>query len=169
MKNPFATLTQRICSSLRHRGRAASGQAIIDSIASIIIFAIMLALIMTISMWLYVQQALVTTAREGARQASLNSSMASTTASVKLSGINTVKAYIQNEMLKLTGQAIPSSNITITGPTGATAGQRTMQVTLQMSLKNPVNVAGLLNAFGGNGNAFSLIPMNASATLRYEE
>jgi type II secretory pathway pseudopilin PulG len=169
MKNPFTIAAKRIRSSLRHRGRKASGQALIESLVGIIIFAIMLALIMTISMWLYVQQALVTSAREGARQASLNASMASTTASVKLTGINAVKAYVQDEMLKLTGQTLPSNNITITGPTGATAGQRTVEVTLQMSMKNPIGIAGMLNALGGNGNAFDSIPMGASATLRYEE
>lgn len=153
--------------TVRRFRRSASGQVVIESIASILIFTIILAVIMTITMWLYLQQALVTSAREGARQASLNASLGSV--ATQSAGVSTVQTYVQNTVRSLTGQTINASQITVTGPTGTTPGQRTVAVTLSMNLKNPLGIAGLFNALGTSGNSFDNIPMSASATLRYEE
>jgi hypothetical protein len=164
----FMNLKNVLGQPIKRRSRsAASGQVVIESIASLLIFTIMLAVIMTITMWLYLQQALVTSAREGARQASLNAELAG--AATKSAGVGAVKAYVQNTVRSLTGQDIDPSQITVTGPTGATPGQRTVAVTLSMTLKNPLGVAALFDALGTSGAKFDNIPMSASATLRYEE
>jgi hypothetical protein len=148
-----------------HR-KAAPGQVVIESIASMILFTIMLTLIMSICMWLYIEQALVTSAREGARQASLNAEIA--TSSTQASGISAVKSYVKDEVLHLTGQQLADSNITVTVPTG-TSGSRTVSVSIQMNMKNPVRISDLLGALGANGSAFDSIPVGGKATMRYEE
>lgn len=155
-----------------YQRKARSGQVIVESIASIIIFTILLSLIMSISVYLYFQQALVTTAREGARQASLNSELGST--STQATGISYVTSYVQNEFLQLTGQSYSSSmaTITVTPPsasTNQTPGYRTVTVSIDWKMKNPIGIANLLNAMHMDGSAFDTIPCHASATMRYEE
>ena len=152
--------------------KRASGQAIIESLASIIIFTILLALIVSISAYLYFQQALVTAAREGARQASLNASMGSS--STESSGIAAVQAYVSNEVLQLTGQDFSTSSATITvvppsQSANQTPGQRTVNVQITWNMKNPIGIAGFLKALGTNASALDTIPVVASATMRYEE
>ena len=143
-----------------------------ESIASIIIFVILLSLIMSISVYLYFQQALVTTAREGARQASLNSDLGSV--STQTAGINYVSSYVQNEFLQLTGQTYSSSvaTITVTPPSASpnqTIGYRTVSVSIDWKMKNPIGIANMLNAMKIDGSAFATIPCHSSATMRYEE
>jgi hypothetical protein len=127
----------------------------VESIVSIIVFVIMLSLIMSISIYLYFQQALVTTAREGARQASLNSDMG--TSGNQQAGMNYVSTYVQNEFKQLTGQTYTPTMATITvippsASANQTLGYRTVTVTIDWKMKNPIG-----------------IPCHATATMRYEE
>ena len=152
--------------------KALSGQVVVESIVSILIFVIMLSLIMSISMYLYFQQALVTTAREGARQASLNSDMGAT--GTQQAGINYVSSYVQNEFKQLTGQTYSPTMATITiippsQSANQTPGYRTVTVTVDWKMKNPIGIAKLLNAMNVDGSAFDTIPCHATATMRYEE
>jgi uncharacterized protein (UPF0333 family) len=149
-----------------------SGQAIVESIFGILIFTILLALIMSITAYLYFQQALVTAAREGARQASLNSDIGAP--GTENAGVTYVKNYVIDEIQKLTGQVYSSTTatITISPPSQSpnqTNGKRMVIVTIDWKMKNPVNIAGLLNALGTDGSAFDVIPVYATATMRYEE
>jgi len=151
---------------------AAKGQVVVESIVSIILFTIMISLVMSFSVYLYFQQALVTTAREGARQASLNSSLGSST--TQSTGITYVTNYVQNEFKQLTGQSYDATmaTITVTPPSASanqTPGYRTVAVTIDWKMKNPVRISNLLSAMKIDGSAFDTIPCHASATMRYEE
>jgi len=151
---------------------AAKGQVVVESIVSIILFTIMISLVMSFSVYLYFQQALVTTAREGARQASLNSSLGST--STQAAGVSYVSGYVQDEFQQLTGQTYDATMATITvSPPSASANQtpgyRTVSVTIDWKMKNPVRISNLLSAMKIDGSAFDTIPCHASATMRYEE
>jgi len=156
-----------------NRTRAAeSGQAVIESIASIIIFTLMLGMVMCISVYLYFQQALVTAAREGARQASLNSELGSSGS--QQDGIDSVQTYVGTEVQKLTGQAYSPdvATITVTPPSASadqTPGKREVTVSIVWTMTNPVSVGNMAAAFGGNADTFNRIPVSASATMRYEE
>jgi hypothetical protein len=157
--------------SVRRR-QAAIGQAVIESIASIIMFTLMLGFVMCISVYLYFQQALVTAAREGARQASLNAEIG--TATTEQSGIDTVQAYVADEVKKLTGQTYSPgvATITVTPPSASadqTPGKRQVTVSIDWTMSNPVTVGNMAAAFGGNADTFNKIPVHASATMRYEE
>ena len=157
---------------LASRRKAQSGQVVIEVIGSIIIFTIMLALVMSISVYLYFQQALVTAAREGARQASLNSQLG--TAASEGAGVAAVEAQIQNNIRQLTGQEYSPTvaTITVIPPSDSavqTPGSRTVRVNIQWQMTNPVGIAGLLDALGTDGSAFKTIPVWATATMRYEE
>jgi hypothetical protein len=167
---PYKTFTAR--PGLPVRRNAARGQVVMESIVSIIIFTIMLSLIMSISLYLYVQQALVTTAREGARQASLNADLGSTT--TQGTGINYVTSYVKTEFQQLTGQAYDPTmaTITVTPPSASanqTPGYRTVTVSINWKMKNPIGIANMLNAMKIDGSAFDKIPCYATATMRYEE
>ncbi|MCE3236042.1 MAG: hypothetical protein K0Q50_2222 [Vampirovibrio sp.] len=155
-----------------HRRKAHSGQVVIEAIASIIIFTIMIALVMSISVYLYFQQALVTSAREGARQAALSSEIGS--ASTEQQGISNVQTYIQNEIQQLTGQSFDPgiATITVLPPSQSasqTPGQRDVTVQITWNMTNPIGISGLVEAFGADGSAFATIPVSAAATMRYEE
>lgn len=152
--------------------KPASGQALIESLASIIIFTILLSLVMSLTAYLYFQQALVTAAREGARQAALNSDIGATT--TEATGVSYVKNYVTDEIKQLTGQTYDAATATITvnAPSQSanqTPGQRMVSVNINWKMQNPINIAGLLNALGTDGSAFGTIPVSATATMRYEE
>lgn len=149
-----------------------SGQAIIEMIGGMIIFTLLLAMVMSLSMYLYFQQALVTAAREGARHASLNNNLAS--ASTEQTGITEIQNYVTTSIRNLTGQtASPDvATITVVPPSDSasqTTGNRTVTVNIQWRMTNPLGVANFLNALGANGENFRTFPVAASATMRYEE
>lgn len=160
------------CISFPCKRKAESGQVVLESIVSILVFTIMLSLIMSISIYLYFQQALVTTAREGTRQAALSSDIGA--AGTQQAGINYVTTYVQNEFKQLTGQTYTPTMATITViPPSASPNQalgyRTVTVNIDWKMKNPVGIANLLNAMKIDGSAFDTIPCHATATMRYEE
>jgi hypothetical protein len=148
------------------------GQAVLEIIASMIMFTLMLAFVMSISAYLYFQQALVTAAREGARQAALDTNIG--LPGTENVGISTVKTYVANQIQKLTGQTFNpiTATITVVPPSQSASqvsGEREVQVVIAWQMKNPVGVAGFAQALGGDGSKFNYIPVSASATMRYEE
>jgi hypothetical protein len=152
-----------------HR-KAAKGQAVIESIASIILFTMMLGLVMAITVYLYFQQALVTAAREGARQAALNADIGS--AGSEGNGIGTVQNFVINQVQQTTGQTLAAADITVTPPSASpdqTPGNRTVNVQITWNMTNPVGVGNFVEALGGDGEPFKTIPVSATATMRYEE
>jgi hypothetical protein len=148
------------------------GQAILESIFGIIMFTIILTLTMSITAYLYFQQAMVTAAREGARQAALNTEIG--TSATESAGIAYVRSYVIDEVKHLTGQTFDSdiATITVIPPSQSedqTPGQRMVSVSINWQMKNPINISGFLNALGADGSAFDTIPVKAMATMRYEE
>lgn len=154
------------------RKAANSGQAVIEIIAGVVIFTIMMSLIMSISAYLYFQQALVTAAREGARHASFNSDLGE--GGSEQAGSGEVQTYVENTILQLTGQqASPGvATITVVPPSQSadqTSGKRTVSVNIEWQMENPIGIAGFLDALGTDGDAFRTFPVYATATMRYEE
>lgn len=154
------------------RRKAASGQVVVESIASIIIFTIMISIVMSITIFLYFQQALTTAAREGARQASLNADLGSGVS--EQNGLNTVETYIKSEIRQLTGQSFDPSIATITvippsDSASQVSGNRDVTVQISWKMKNPIGIASMLGAMGVDASAFDNIPVGSSATMRYIE
>lgn len=162
----------KLCGNTRKKTGTQSGQAVIEMVAGIVMFTLMLALIMSLSVYLYFQQALITAAREGARQASLNSSLGS--GGSEQAGITAIQNYVATSIQNLTGQvASPAvATITVIPPSESavqTAGDRTVTVNIQWQMENPVGVAGFLDSLGADGTSFRTFPVFATATMRYEE
>lgn len=147
--------------------RAHKGQAAVEMVMSVLMFVIMLAMVMSISLYLYVQHTLLTAAREGARIAAVDPNFGSAgTTSV---GTANVQAWVRNFVSSGTGIALANNNITVAGPTGA-AGSRNITVTLNYTFQNPVQVLTLLNRLGGGAaTGLDTITMSSNATMRYEE
>jgi hypothetical protein len=164
-------VNKRLGKALRRRP-AQSGQVVIEVIVGIIIFTIMLALVMSISVYLYFQQALVTAAREGAREASLNNEIG--LGGSEAAGTANIRAYVENTIEKLTGQeATPGvATITVIPPSQSpnqTSGNRTVTVNIQWQMQNPIGIGNMLDALGTDGDRFKTFPVYATATMRYEE
>ena len=147
-----------------HRTRE-RGQAIIESIASIILFCLMLTMVCSITMYLYFEQAMVTAAREGARLASLTSNLSTA------AGKSSVSTSVRTTVQALTGQQYDGSTdtITVVGPTGTTTGRRTCSVTVTYRRNNPLGIAHLIDALDGEGESWRYLTVSSSATMRYEE
>lgn len=160
MTNPIA-LKQRLA-------RPRKGQGVIELTASLIIFVLMIAIMMSISAYLYTQHAFVTAARDGARKAAVNINLGDP--STEATGVQEIEAEVINSVAQLTGQSIDAENIVVTPPdAGAAAGDRTVSVDIAWDMPNPVNAAGFVEALGGNGEAFRDIPIFSTSTMRYEE
>ncbi len=158
----------------KYTARCAKGQAVIETIASIIIFVIMLALIISISVYLYVQHAMISAARESCRMASLNSGYADE--ATQATAITETEEYVLAAIESLTGQtpsADPDSGnieITVSPPDlSLAAGDKTITVTIDYQMENPIPIDEFLSALGADGDAFGTIPVHATATMRYEE
>ena len=149
--------------------RGQKGQAVIEILASIIIFTIMLALIMTVSAYLYVQHAMISAAREGARMASLNADLG--TAAGQGAGEDSIVAYVQDSVQKLTGQNIDAADITVEPPDlAAASGAKQVRVTINYQMNNPIPIAEFLTALGvDDTSGIAQIPVTATAAMRYEE
>ncbi len=152
----------------RRKKEATKGQAIIEMIFSVIMFAIMIASVTAMSSYLYVQHATITAAREGARVAALNSNLGSL-ANVG-AGESEVETYVADMMAATSGITLNAGDVTVTAPDDLDPlGDRTVQVDIDYQLNNPVPVGALLTALTGNAYGFDVIPIHSEATMHYEE
>lgn len=141
----------------------------IELTVNIIMFVLMITIVTSLSAYLYVQQAIVTTAREGARIGSLNQDIGNPATSA--SGVDAVKTHVMTMAQRTTGITINEADIDVTPPDPALpVGERSVEVVLDFSIPNPLPVEPMLAAFSG-GNSYGLgdIPIHAEATMRYEE
>lgn len=147
--------------------QAHKGQAAVEMVMSILMFVIMLAMIMSMSLYLYVQHTLLTAAREGARIAAVDPNFGN--AGTTSTGTSNVQAWVQNFVNSSTGIQLNNNDIVVNGPTGV-AGSRNIAVSINYTFQNPIQVLTLLNRLGG-GSATGLdtITMSSNATMRYEE
>lgn len=152
------------------KGIARKGQAIVELCGNVIIFTIMVALMTTLSSVLYMQHILVTAAREGARAASLSEDFANDD---DAAGIAAVQQRVKDMILQTAGQTLDGSNSTIdvTPPDAADPyGSRTVTVDITYTMENPIPIAGFIEGLsGGDYSALQSLPMNATATMRFEE
>jgi Flp pilus assembly protein TadG len=156
------------------------GQAVIELILSIVMFAIMFTLIATISVYLYMEHALVSAVREAARTGAKDQNYASGATST---GNTNVTNALTNYMSSTTGQTLTTGSggntqVGITPPdfVGQAYGSRTISVSVTYNITNPIQIADFLEALPGGGGAGSgtwdrirYIPVKAAATMRYEE
>lgn len=143
------------------------GQAIIELILGIIMFVLMSGTIISISTYLFVQHAVVSAVREGARSASFNSDLSGSNPQV---GIDAVRISVQNFMTQTTGINLTSGMITVVPPDPAgTFGQRSVSVTIRYPMPNPLPIGAFMNALGANGTPFNQFNVVARAMMRYEE
>ncbi len=144
---------------MRKRFTYKKGQAVIELIASIFTFVMLLVLIASVSIYLYVQNAVVSAVREGARIAALNDDLSGTPAEVA-AAIDEIKVEVQDYMLTTTGQTLTDEQVTVTEPDAAEpVGNRSVTVAITYEMDSPFPVFSYL----------SNIPVEAVATMRYEE
>jgi hypothetical protein len=164
MKRLLLRGAQSTGKSQRHL--AGQGQGIIEMIFGMIMFVSMISLSCTVCMYLYMQHALVSAAREGARTAAIQEGYATGAAA---SATAAVTAAVKNFVQQTTGQTLADSNVVVTPPSGAT-GQRNVRVQVNYTLKNPIPIAGFMSGLGATGtSSYDNISMAASSTMRYEE
>lgn len=136
----------------------------IEIIASLFMFIVMICMMVSVSLYLYVQHAAVTAVREGTRFASLNQDIGQ--ASTQIAGVDEVKEYLIAATQQLSGITIGLDDIDVTPPdTAAPQGSRTVHVEARFQMQNPIPVGGLL----GDRDTFRTFPIHATATMRYEE
>lgn len=144
------------------------GQGAVETLMSMLVFVMMLGTLVSFSLYLFMNHTLFTAAKEGARMASIESRLA--TAATQAAGIANVRTWVKNFMSGSSGQQLADANITVTGPTGAVVGSRTVTVQVTYTLNNPVAVRGFMAALGGQSatglDRFNLV---SQATMRYEE
>lgn len=148
--------------------RRSKGQGVIEIIASLLIFVIMICVMLSISLFLYVQHATVSAVREGARFAALNPEIGDP--ATQADGIDAVQDYLINASQQLAGMQIQPAEITVTPPDpGQPQGSRTVRVEVRYDMQNPIPIDGFMHAFGTTGDKFTHMPIYATATMRYEE
>jgi hypothetical protein len=148
--------------------KAAKGQAAVEMVGNIIIFAIMLCMVTGLSCYLYLQHTLLTAAREGARTGALHAGFGSgDTASAEAA----VRQKVKDLMLTTAGQTLVDGDIDVTAPDPAdTDGDRSVGVSITYNVANPVNVADFVMALSGTDHAgLRTFSLQATAQMRYEE
>lgn len=163
----FTTINTHAAACQR-RQRAHKGQAVLESIAGIIIFVVMMALMANVSVYLYMQNALTTAAREGARKAAMSTGLSGS----DLAGATAaIKDHVQDVFATATGQLIDDANIQIDAPDSQAAqGDRDVQVSVTFEYETPIDISGFVTAFGEEDGASSgTFDMTASAKMHYEE
>mgnify|MGYP001329421991 CR=1 FL=1 len=140
----------------RSRRQQQSGQAMIEMIFSIVMFGFMMAGIASMSTYLYLQHAMVTAAREGARMAAINPDLGDPgTESI---GISDVQDHVQAMVASTVGIPLEAGDIAVTAPSAADAiGERSVSVNIDYEIPNPLPVGS---------DTFNL---HSEATFHYEE
>ncbi len=143
----------------RGKHHASAGQAVVESVFSIIITTVMFGMICAICVYLFFQANVFMAARHGARIAATGADNA------------TVVSETQGFFNGTTNQTLAGGNITVTGPTGATIGQRNMSVAVTYTINSPVPIGAFLDSYGATGAADALDSFDtaATATMRLEE
>lgn len=144
------------------------GQAAVELVAQIVVFALMIVLVATLSFYLYIHHTLLTAAREGARTASVSDAFATND---NATGIGEVRDRVQELMLAAAGQTLTDGNITVTPPDAAgTFGSRSVTVHIDYTITNPIPVNAFLQSITGNSyDNLEGFPVEAEASMRFEE
>lgn len=146
--------------------KSQKGQAIIESIFSIIITVAMFMIICAISLYMYMQTTVFMAARQGARVAAVDMDMVNDPASAEASVI----ASVQNFFSGITGQSLDGDDIIVTGPTG-TVGSRNVTVQVTFNMDSPIPAGAFFAGLGAGNDPDTLdtFTCQASASMRFEE
>jgi hypothetical protein len=144
------------------------GQGIIEMMMAVLIFVIMIAMVGSVSAYLYLQHNIITAAREGARVASLDPDLGGNNVAT---GTTAVKTAVQSFVQQTTGLSVADNEITVTAPSaGDPVGSRTVTVQINYHFNNPLALGQFLTALGAsNASSLDTIPVVARAVMRYEE
>jgi Flp pilus assembly protein TadG len=141
-------------------------------IFSLLMFSLSFLLIATGCVYLYMQNAVVSAARVGARAASVSNDLGGSNATSASTARSAIAQQVKTYLTGLAGSSgldVPLGNIVLTGPTG-TAGSRNVTVTITGTFKDPLSANSFISGLGGTGgSAYNGFPLSASATMRYEE
>ncbi len=145
-----------------------SGQGIIELIVGILMFTLLIALVVNVSTYLYVQHTMVTAAREGARVAALNEEIGDPDSAS--AGVEAVRDHITGMVVDTTGISLDEENITITPPNPADPiGERSVSVEIDMTFEHVLPAsefaAALSQASATGGSSL----LHAEASMHYEE
>jgi len=161
-----AFTTRRSCRSRLYT--ATEGQGIIEMIASLLMFMLLISLVVNISTYLYVQHSMVTAAREGARVASLNEDIGSPSSAS--SGITDVRDHVIDMVSSTTGITLANNNITVTPPDPSEpTGERTVSVEISMTFDQILPSAEFASAISQSSVEEETPLLHAEATMHYEE
>jgi Flp pilus assembly protein TadG len=143
------------------------GQGTVEMVGGIVVFTVMMAGLISFSLFLYMNHAFLTAVREGARYAATDSRMgtAGTVAAAQTAVKNRVIQIIQAS----TGLTVAAADITVSAPTGATIGQRNVTVSVQYDYDAPFQLGTLISALGGGASDLDSYPIQAQTVMRYEE
>lgn len=146
--------------------KSEKGQAVIESIFSIIITVVMFMLICAISLYMYMQTTVFMAARQGARIAAVDRNMVTSPSSARANVVSTV----QNFFSGITGQTLNSGDIVLTGPTGS-IGSRNVTVRVTFNMRSPIPAGAFFAGLGAGNDPDDLdtFRCQASATMRFEE
>ncbi len=146
-----------------------SGQAAIELVMSLLLFVMMVGTLLSLSLYMYVHHSFLTAAKEGARAAAVEASLAN--AGTRQTGVNNVADTVVDFVSGSTGITLNrNSNVTVTGPTGATVGDRTVTVTVNYAFDNPIQIRTFMNRLsGGSAEDLDKLTISHTATMRYEE
>lgn len=155
------------------RLKNAKGQAIVELVVNVIVFAIMIALTAGLSSYLYLEHLILTAAREGARAAALDGDFALGNTATATTNVQTVvKDFMRNTAGQVLNDANSEINVTAPDPAGV-KGDRTVGVEVIYEVANPVAIADFIAQYGSgaaDANApLSTFRMEGSAMMRYEE
>ncbi len=166
----WRTVALKAAKGQASEGQAPKGQAMVELCGSVIIFAIMAALMTSLSIMLYMQHVVITAAREGARTGAVNTAFANNN---EQAGINAVNSKVTEVIQQMAGQSLTSENseIEVMAPDDSEPyGERTVRVTVTYNMTNPIPIGSFIEGMsGGDHSGLKSIPITASASMRYEE
>jgi hypothetical protein len=162
--------TKTTTGRLLNATRSAQGQGVFELVTGMLVFTLMTVIMGCISIYLMVEHAAISGAREGARLASLSSNVSNDTSAI----VARVKSVVQASC----GQILPNSSITVTPPdSAATPGNRSVTVAIAYDMPTPLNASALAAAWTPPADPTkpppatvgATVPVVAKATMRYEE
>ena len=146
------------------------GQASVDLVASLVMFSIMLASLVSISLFLYLNHAFTTAAAIGGRVASSDVNIGSPTTFA--TGEANVRSQVKQFIESASGITLSDNQIAVTQPRRA-LGSRQVTVSITHDVDSPIKVQPMMNEMAHPGQAppagADKFTISSSATFHYED
>lgn len=150
--------------------RRQKGQASVDIVASLIMFSIMLASLVSISLFLYLNHAFATAAAIGGRVASSDVNIGNPTTFA--TGEANVKSQVKDFIKSASGIELENNQISVTAPTGA-IGNRQVKVSITHNVDSPIKVQSMMSQMAHPGQpppeGADKFTISSAATFHYED